>query len=366
MKIALVHDHFLEFGGAERVVVALKKIFPDADVFTSAYNAELLHKRAPSSKSWTIYTSWAARIPFFAKLYSPLRFLAPWIWESFDFSAYDVVISSSGWFMSKGIITKKETKHISYVHHQPRYLYYYETAVEWQKYFLVKVYAHFINHFLRMWDYIGSQRPDILIANSEETQKRIQKFYRRDSMVIYPPVKIPDFVNPATRKPEYFVTLSRLTKTKNVDLIIKTANKLKIPLKIIGKGRDEEYLRSLAGETVEFLGHVGDKEFREVYSKAKAFLSAAIDEEFGIAPVEAMGYGVPVIAYASGGLTETVKEGRNGFLFYELSTESFAEAIETFEKLSKKDYIDMSEAARRQAEKYSFKEFQEQMKKLVL
>lgn len=365
MKIALVHDHFFEFGGAERVAVAIKKIFPEADIYTAGYNADVLKRRAPEIVIANIRTSWASRIPFFHRLYSPLRFLAPWIWESFDFSGYDLVISSSGWFMSKGIITKKDTKHISYIHHQPRYLYYYETAVEWQKHLLIKIYAHFINHFLRTWDYIGSQRPDVLIANSEETRRRIQKFYRRDAVVVYPPVAIPDQIVVEDRESEYYVTLSRFARTKNIDLIIKAVNKLKIPLKIVGSGRDESYLKSLAGPTIEFVGHIKDKEFARFYKNAKAFLNAGIDEEFGIAPVEAMGHGVPVIAYASSGLVETVKDGKNGYLFRELTPEALIETIGKLEKLSKTQYSEMSHAARKQAQRYTFEEFKKNIKVLI-
>lgn len=361
MKIALVHDHFFEFGGAERVAVALKRIFPEADMYTAGYDAHVLKRRAPEVTISNIRTSWASHIPLFNKLYSPLRFLTPWIWESFDFSHYDLVISSSGWFMSKGIITRKGTKHISYIHHQPRYLYYYETAIEWQKYLPVKVYAHFINHFLRTWDYIGSQRPDVLIANSEETCRRINKFYRRDAAVVYPPVAIPEEIDMHGRRPEYYITLSRLARTKNIDIIIKAANELKIPLKIVGTGRDEAFLRSLAGPTVEFVGHIKDKEFAGFYKNAKVFLNAGVDEEFGIAPVEAMGHGVPVIAYASGGLIETIKDGHNGYLFNELTEENLEEQIKKIEKLSHTEYMSMCRNARAEAQKYSFEKFKEHL-----
>jgi len=366
MKIALVHDHLMEFGGAERVFVALKKMFPEAHVYTAAYDKDVVQKNIPDFDTWNVHTSWASNIPFFKKLYSPLRFLTPWIWQSFDFSIYDLVISSSGWFMSKGIITKPKTKHISYIHHQPRYLYYYETAMEWQRYLPVKIYAHFVNHFLRMWDYVGSQRPDVLIANSKETQSRIQKFYRRDSVVVYPPVQLPQNVDLKLRKPEYFVTLSRLARAKNIDVMIKAANHLKIPLKIVGKGRDEEYLRSLAGNTIEFMGNLPDSEFETLYKGAKAFLCTAVDEEFGIAPVEAMGYGVPVIAYASGGLKETVKNGENGMLFNELTIESLSESILKMEKQDIKEYKDMCLSARKCSEKFSWNVFQENIKKIVV
>ena len=191
MKIALVHDQLQEFGGAERVLISLHQIFPSAPVYTAFLNQATAKKNIKDLYRWKIITSWAAKIPFIGKLYSPLRFLAPAIWESFDFSEFDVVISSSGWYMCKGVTTSKPTVHVSYVHHPPRYLYGYETAVEWQKYRAVKIYATIVNFFLRRWDYSSSQRPDVLIANSEETKRRIKKLYNRDSTVVYPPVSIP-------------------------------------------------------------------------------------------------------------------------------------------------------------------------------
>jgi glycosyltransferase involved in cell wall biosynthesis len=361
MKIALVHDHLMEFGGAERVFVALKEIFPDADIYVSAYDKEVVEKNIPDFASWKVRTSWASHIPFFKKLYSPLRFLAPWIWQSFNFSQYDIVISSSGWFMSKGIITRPETKHISYIHHQPRYLYYYETAMEWQRYKLVKIYAHFVNHFLRMWDYVGSQRPDLLITNSQETQNRIRKFYRRESSVVYPPVNIPEHIDLETRRGNYYVTLSRLARAKNIDVIIKAANELKIPLKIVGIGRDESYLKSLAGSTIEFVGKLSDNDFKELYMNAQAFICTAVDEEFGIAPVEALAHGVPVIAFSSGGLKETINHKQNGLLFNELNSRNLIESINEFEKLSESEKKEMNRNARESSKKYSFENFKQAM-----
>ena len=192
MKVALVHDQLREFGGAERVLVSLKKIFPQADIYTTTFDLNSLGIHKNLIKDWKVNVSWFGKIPLLNRFYSPFRFLTPLIWESFDFSGYDLVISSSGSWMSKGIKTKKPTVHISYIHHPPRYLYGYETAIEWQKYFFIKIYGYIINHFLRIWDFISTQRADFLIANSEETKRRIEKFYRRDSTVIYPPVDISD------------------------------------------------------------------------------------------------------------------------------------------------------------------------------
>ena len=366
MKIALVHDHVLEFGGAERVLVSLKRIFPNADVYVSAYNQKVVDRWIPDFSSWNVTQSWVSKIPFYHKLYSPLRFLAPYIWETFDFSNYDVVFSSSGWFMSKGIITNPPTKHISYIHHPPSYLYYYQTAIEWQKYRIIKMYAHLINHSLRIWDFISSQRPNVLIANSEETKRRIEKFYRRESKVIYPPVDIP-FAEPSFKPLSggYYLTVSRLAFKKHVDFLIRTANTYALPLKIAGTGRELEYLKSIAGPPVDVLGYVPDEKFAELFAGAKAFLNAGEDEEFGISAVEAMGYGVPVIAFASGGLKETVENGKNGLLFDKLEEHSLYSALQKFEGFSDQEHKKMRKSARKHAKKYSFEKFKENITMLL-
>lgn len=359
MKVALVHDQLREFGGAERVLVSLKKIFPAADVYTTTFDLDSLGSHKQLIKDWKVNVSWFGKISLLNRYYSPFRFLTPLIWESFDFSKYDLVISSSGSWMSKGIKTKKPTVHISYIHHPPRYLYGYETAIEWQKYFFIKIYGYIINHFLRIWDFTSSQRADYLIANSQETKRRIEKFYRRDSTVIYPPVSIPEKpVNPLTREPNnYFLTVSRLARAKHIDVLIKATNKSKFKLKIVGSGRDEEGLKQLAGPTVEFLGNLTDKELKKTYLNAKAFLFASRDEEFGIAVVEAMGYGLPVIAYKSGGLPEYVINDKNGFLFNQLVPSSLIEKVNKLTILNEKQYIEMRKEARKTAERFSEKNF---------
>lgn len=367
MKVALVHDQLREFGGAERVLVSLKKIFPEADVYTSTYNNNSLGVHKDQIKLWKVFTSWFGKIPLINRYYSPLRFLTPWIWESFDFSKYDIVISSSGSWMCKGIKTKKPTLHFSYVHHPPRYLYGYETAIEWQKYPLIKLYGSIINHFLRIWDFQSSKRADYYIANSKETKARIQKFYRRDAEVIYPPVFIPksSLIQPYQITPRYFITVSRLARAKHVDILIKSANSLKYHLKIVGTGRDENYLKSIAGPTVEFMGNCSDEKLSELLKNSKAFLFASVDEEFGIACLEAMGYGLPVIAYQSGGIPESVQNNFNGYLFDELQVSSLNEKIKLFETLSKTEIHKMRKNARKTSEKFTEKVFIDSIKKFI-
>lgn len=367
MKIALVHDQLQEFGGAERVLVALKQIYPEADVYTSFYNPAGLGTHRSLIEGWNVHTSWAQDVPLLPKLYSPLRFITPLIWESIDFKGYDLVISSSGAYMCKGIVTRPETVHICYCHHQPRYLYYYETAREWQKHKLVEMYGNLINHDLRMWDYLGSQRVDHFIANSEETKRRIQKFYRRDSEVIYPPVSVPKNISTPFHysSNSHYITVSRLARAKHIDLLIEAANKFHFELKIVGGGRDEQRLKSMAGKTVEFLGNVTDDQLKALYTSARGFLFSAVDEEFGIAPIEAMGYGLPVIGFASGGVKETIKHGVNGFLYTDLLPEAIYKQVQTLERLSETKYEQMSAAACASSQQYSQESFKKQITAFV-
>ena len=372
MKVAIVHDQLREFGGAERVLVALKKIYPQAEIFTTTFDLNSLGIHKELIKNWKVNVSWFGKIPFLNRFYSPFRFLTPLIWESFNFDKYDLVISSSGSWMSKGIKTNKPTIHISYIHHPPRYLYGYETAIEWQKYFLIKIYGYIVNHFLRIWDFTSSQRADFLIANSEETKRRIEKFYRRDAVVIYPPVNIPDsklfktiYNNLQPFKTDYFLTVSRLARAKHIDVLIKAANLAKFNLKIVGSGRDFERLKQTAGPTVEFLGNLSDQELKKIYLNAKAFLFASKDEEFGIAPVEAMGYALPVIAFRSGGLPEYLIDGKNGYLFDHLDENSLVEKVKKFESLKVEKLKKMRKEARKTAERFSEKIFKENILNFV-
>jgi glycosyltransferase involved in cell wall biosynthesis len=368
MKVALVHDQLQEFGGAERVLVALKSIFPEADVYTSFFNRESLGIHATHFEGWNIISSWAGRVPLLKKIYSPLRFITPLIWESFDFSAYDLVISSSGSYMCKGIITRPETVHLCYLHHQPRYLYYYETAMEWQKHWPIRAYGNLINHDLRIWDYLSSQRVDEFIANSEETKKRIEKFYRRDAQVVYPPVSIPESLSLSSKNKSnstYYLIVSRLARAKHIDVAVQAANFFGFQLKIVGRGRDEKYLRSIAGPTVEFLGSVRDNDFDDLYRGARAFLFTSVDDEFGIAPVEALGRGVPVIGFASGGVKETIQDGENGYLFDALNRTELGAKVKQLESLSNEKYQKMCATARKSAEQYVFDEFKKGILKIV-
>lgn len=327
MNVALVHDYLNDFGGAERVLEVLAEMYPKAPIYTAFCRKDsTAYERF---KHRDIRVSWAHHIPFFGwKLHSPFRFLAPAIWRSFDFSGYDLVISSSSWYMTKGIRVPKTTLHVSYIHTPPRYLYGYDTSINWRRHWPIRVYAGIVNKELRQFDYETAQTVDVLVANSQEVRERINKFWRRNAEVIYPPVKVSNYQLPISKlKRDYLLTGGRLVGPKHFDLAILAANELKTPLKIFGSGPEEARLKALAGPTVEFLGKVNDQVLFELYAKAKAFIVLADDEDFGITPVEAQLAGTPVIAYRGGGYLETVVEGETGVFFDALTIDEVIKAV---------------------------------------
>ncbi len=376
MRIAIVHDYIKEYGGAERVLEELHRIYPDAPIYTAFYKeGSTAYEHLQDAK---IIPSWVHYIPFFsAKLHSPLRFLTPLIWGSFDFSVYDVVLSSASWYVTKGFGSRhvpQATSHkpieICYCHTPPRWLYGYKTSIEFQKYWPVRVYAMIVGHFMRLYDFQQAQKVNYFIANSEETKARIEKFYRRDSVVIYPPVSLPltPTLSPKGRggmkRGDYYLVVGRIVGSKGLDLAVDAANELGLKLKIVGipAGYYTGYksISKKASSKVEFLGHVSDEELVKLYSNAKAFLALAQDEDFGITPVEAMLCGTPVVAFYGGGYKESVVDGKTGVFFREYNLKSLIEAISKFEKLKLS-----AEACRKHAEKFSSEVFDRKIKEFV-
>jgi glycosyltransferase involved in cell wall biosynthesis len=374
LKIALVHDYIKEYGGAERVLEALHEMLPEAPVYTSVYLPEFLGPHKERLADWEIKTSWLQKVPFKHKLISPFRLLAPFIFGQFDLSDYDVVIvSATGAYFPNSVRSKKMylkqkagvkgegAIQICYCHTPPRYLYGYSTARDWKKYKIVEVLGSVMNHFLRMVDFEVSKNVDFYIANSQEVAGRIKKFYRKDSKVIYPSVDINSefrIQNSESKREKYYLTGGRLARAKHTDLIIEACMKSGIRLKVFGKGFAgyEEDLRTLADGMkdggIEFLGEVSDEAKAKLMRRAKGFIFAGEDEDFGIVPVEAMGNGIGVIAYRSGGVNETVIEGRTGVFFEELNVVSLKKAIDKFEKLKfEREFI------RKHAERFSKERF---------
>ncbi len=389
LKVALVHDYIKEYGGAERVLEALHEIFPDAPVFTSVYMPSFLGPHRERFKSWDIRTSFLQYIPFKQKLISPFRLLSPWVFRQFDLSGYDlVIVSATGAYFPNAVRKKlnnlelktkndKEAIIICYCHTPPRYLYGYATARDWKRHRIFAILGGIVNHFLRMVDFEVSKNVDYYIANSEEVASRIEKFYRRKAAVIYPPVEIVNSKQIQNLKSEiqnikYYLTGGRLARAKHTDLIIQVCEELGIPLKVFGRGfggYESKVFKSSSRKSsslqvfkskVEFLGEVSDEEKFELMRNARVFIFAGEDEDFGIVPVEAMGAGTPVIAYKSGGVRETVVEGKTGVFFDELSRESLKKAIRRFEqtKISSSD-------CRKQAEKFGKERFEKEIKKFV-
>lgn len=339
MKIALVHDMLGEFGGAERVLLAMSEMWPEAPIYTAFWRPGPAWERF---KEKDVRVSWAHHIPGFAtRLHSPLRFLAPNIWNSFDFSSYDVVVSSASWYITKGFGTRGTTSkgpiEICYCHTPPRWLYGYPTSIELQKYAPVRAYAAIVGFFMRQYDYTAAQRVNYFLANSKETQRRIAKFYRRESTVCYPPIDMPSLST--GRRGEYFLVISRIVGGKGLALAVEAAKKLGIHLKIAGApagwGTEYETLSRQSAPNIEFLGYVPDEELTRLYAGARAFLALATDEDFGMTPVEAQAHGTPVIAYAGGGYLESIVEGKTGIFFHEHTEAALVAAIEKFLRMKR-------------------------------
>jgi glycosyltransferase involved in cell wall biosynthesis len=336
MKVALVHDYLKEFGGAERVLKVLSEIFPDAPIYTAFRIKDSSAGREFSSKK--VIESPLAPILKIGKLYSPLRFLIPVIWRSFDLSDYDLVITSANWYITRGFKVGPKTKVICYCHTPPRWLYGYETSVGFTRYWPVKIYAAVVGHFMRIYDFNTAQKVDYWIANSKNVAGRIKKFYRKDSTVIYPPVEVEKIIKEASgvKKENFFLIVSRLVGAKGLEEAVRAfAYQARYRLKVAGEAHGfsgvEKRLKSLSGGNIELLGRLSDKEIYRLYASAAGFVALAKDEDFGMTVVEAQAAGTPVIAFNGGGFRESVINNETGILIDEISEKSLEEAINKIE-----------------------------------
>lgn len=328
MKVAIVYDRVNKWGGAERVLLALHEIFPKAPLYTSVYD--------PKSASWAkvfpkIRTSFLQNIPFTKANHEFFSILMPLAFSLFDFSDYDLVISVTS-EAAKGIRVKGKTKHVCYCLTPTRYLW-----SGYEEYFrnpLLKAAGWPAVKLLRIWDKKVSQRPDAMIAISTEVQKRIRKYYGRNSRIIFPPVDIDKSqIKDKHSNGKYYLLVSRLDYGyKKVDLAVKAFNTLGLPLVIVGTGREEKRLKSLSksGNT-KFVGRVSDEKLKNYYKNAKALIMPQ-EEDFGIVSVEAQNLGVPVIAYKKGGSLDTVIQGKTGVFFAKQSVNNLITSLKEFEK----------------------------------
>jgi len=347
-KVALVHDFLTGFGGAERVLEALTEMFPDAPIYTLLYDKDKIRGKF---KDKIIYTSFLQKFPkFLRKRYKYLLPFLPVAPETFDLRDYDLVITSSGAW-SKGIITRLNTVHIAYLHSPMRFVWdQNERYLKQQgRGRITGFFSRVFLSYIRLWDKSASDRPDYLISNSKYTQKRVKKYYGRESAVIYPPVdhetrntkhetKNPNYQLPFT---DYFLVVSRLSPYKQIDKVVEAFNKLELPLVVIGEGSEKKYLENIAEKNVKILGWQSDEVINGYYANARAFLFAGVDD-FGIASVEAMTRGVPVLSIRQGGIREIVEEGRTGEFFDAATPEVIADCVRRFmenENNYDKEYI---------------------------
>ena len=334
LRVAIVHYWFVGRAGGERVVEALAEVFPQADLFSLVANRETL---APILQSRKLQTSFLQRIPGARRFHRHFLFLQAIALEQFDLSGYDLVISSESG-PAKGVITSSRTCHICYCHSPMRYIW--EMYGQYRRGMNPVVGSIFAlaAHYMRLWDYASSGRVDHFVANSHFVASRIRKYYGRQSVVIYPPVETAAGYIGAGQG-DYYLTVGRLVDYKRFDLAVSACTQLGRRLRVIGEGPQYKALRRLAGPSVEFLGRVSDSEIRENFAGCRALVFPG-EEDFGIAPVEAQSFGKPVIAYASGGVLETVRgvlpdeaamENPTGIFFADQSISGVTKAILEFE-----------------------------------
>jgi glycosyltransferase involved in cell wall biosynthesis len=385
-KVALVHDFLVCQGGAEKVLLTLAELFPEAPIYTLLYDKKAMRGMFADRN---IRPSFLQKFPKFLK--KRYRFLLPFFpvaVEAFDLREFDVVISSSGAW-GKGIVTRLNTKHIAYIHSPMRYVW------DYNEQYLREIgggrfslFKRMLLSYLRVWDREAADRPDALIANSIYTQSRIAKYYRRDSRVIYPPVvtrsnrqdmchceehsdvAIPfDTSGTATpcsqrrvekdffgfRSKEYFVVVSRLTPNKKVSIAVEAFNKLGLPLIVVGEGSQKQYLTGIAKSNIKMVGWQDEVTLSHIYQHARALIFPA-EDDFGIVMVEAMQYGLPIIAYGEGGAREIVTEGVTGEFFRSQTPEILADGVHRFlEGTEKYD----AEHIRSSAERFSQEKFEQ-------
>lgn len=336
MKLAIVHDYLNQMGGAERVLLVLHEIFPSAPIYTSIYAPQLVD---PAFQEMDIRTSFMQRLPLVHTHHQAFLPIFPFAFESLDLREYDVVLSmSSGW--AKNVLTRPETCHICYCLTPMRFAWNFREYVNgerisgWQMGVLSPILSG-----LRLWDVAGANRVDAFAAISLGVKRRIEKYYRRPATVIYPPVQTATYacepraqdaaagVWAETGDGDFFLIAGRLIPYKRIDLAIRACNRLKARLVVIGSGRDRARLQAMAGPTIEFLGAVDDQTKREYLRRCRAFIFPG-EEDFGIAPVEAMAAGRPVVAYGAGGALDTIVDGVTGVFFRQPEETALAAALQ--------------------------------------
>lgn len=359
-RVAIAHEWLATYAGSERVVEQLLGLYPQADVFSlvdflPTHQRDFIHHKP-------VQTSFIQKLPFAQKKFRQYLPLMPMAVEQFDLSNYQLIISSNH-AVAKGVVTRADQLHISYVHTPMRYAW----DLQWQyleqanlKQGLKGILARSILHYLRLWDVASAQRVDCFVANSHFIARRIWKTYRRHATVIYPPVAIQNFRADQPRADFYLVVL-RFVPYKRVDLAIAAFNQLGLPLVIIGDGPDWDRQQRLAAPNIQLLGYQPDAVVVDYMERCKAFIFPA-EEDFGITVVEAQAAGAPVIAYGRGGALETVIAGKTGLFFESQTVEQLVAVVERFE--IQQSGFDPN-ASRQQAERFSIQRFRREFQAFV-
>ncbi len=370
IKKAVIHDWYTQYRGGERCVESFTNVWNDFDHFTLV-NTLGKEECQRIFKGNNVKTSFIERLPFGKTKYRSYLPLFPLAIEQFDLTDYELIISSSS-CVAKGVLTRQDQLHITYMHSPVRYAWdlYHQYLKEsgLQKGLKARVAKYFL-HKLRIWDVSTANRPDFYIANSKYVAKRIKKIYGKEAQVIYPPVDIDSF-EISEEVSDYYVTCSSMVPYKKVDLIVKTFATTTTKLVVIGDGPDYKKIKKLSSSNIELKGYLDTEGKSEILKKAKAFIFAA-EEDFGIAPLEAQACGVPVIAFAKGGILETIKGGyitdkniheKTGIFYKEQTIASMLEAIRFFEEVETS--FD-KKSIRKHAESFSRERFEEEIKETV-
>lgn len=333
MRVALVHEYFCNMGGAEIVARVLHEMFPDAPMFTlQIYDRNRGHEWL---RGMDVRPSFIQRLPFAGRTHQMFLPLMPYAIEHFDFSEYDLVLSSSS-LIAKGAIPAPGALHISYTQSRQRAAW--DLASEYIHSVPrpLQIFAEQYMHQLRLWDVAAAQRVDYFIANSQFVARRIRQLYRRDACVIHPPVDLDMFSPPtgllAEQEREYYVMVGRLVHYKRFDLGVEACKRMHRPLRVIGDGPERAALEKIAGPQTQFLGIQSHRVIREQLAGARGFLFPGL-EDFGIVLVEAQAMGTPVIAFGGGGALDSVRDGETGVLFQAQTVEAVMQAMERAEQI---------------------------------
>jgi len=356
MKVALVHDYLVDAGGAERVLEVFHGLYPEAPIYTSIFDPKTTFSCFNEMNVHTSFLQYIIKSRRHYKWLLPLYSLA---FEKFNFSDYDVVLSSSSAW-AKGVITPPKVCHISYCHSLMRFAWSFNEYVKREDFppLLEKILPLVVAP-LKKWDMLSSRRVDYFIANSKLTANKIEKIYKRKATIIYPPVRCSDFAVNDSLVKDFFLIVSRLVPYKRIDIAIEAFNRLGLPLLVVGEGRDRKSLEEIAGPKINFVGRASGKELKGYYSCCRAFILSG-EEDFGMTSLEAQASGRPVVAYGAGGALETVVKGVTGTFFHEQTPEALIKAVKNFDRLE----FD-SKKIRKHAEKFDVDVFERTIKNFV-